>query len=106
MKKINFLIITLLVSLMSFGQTAPEDIMGKWKGKDGKIVNISKLNKELVGIDDKGKTVFHDFHLEKGVWFATSSTGSASCEFNVEGNKLELIVRFGLFKKSFSFTKI
>jgi hypothetical protein len=106
MKAIHFLIITLLVSFMSFNVSSNDAILGKWKAADGNIVTITKVNKELLGIDDKGKKVFYDFHLENGVWFATSATGKASCEFNVEGNTLGLIVRLGIFKKSFSFTKV
>lgn len=109
MKKLFFVITGLLVSAISFGQSATDDFSGKWKAEEGAIITITKTDGRFTGLDPKGRPTLYNIRFEKNEWKGTvenhESGQKGNCEIYLEGKKLRIVAHKGIFSKTIYWVK-
>lgn len=111
MKKQIIAAMLVLASALAFGQKAADDFSGKWKTPEGKIILISRSGKMFGGTTQEGgqkiieNVLFADGHWQGTILKPGTST-RAKCELILDGDKLTITARKGIFSKTIVWTKL
>jgi len=104
MKKVSFIITSLLATTLAIGQKATDNFIGKYKTDDGGIVTIIKISGDFVGTDESNRTVLKDVKFDGKEWKATvinpKKGVTASGEILLENNRLKIVAHKGFLSKT------
>lgn len=95
---------------LSFAQKADDNFSGNWISEQGPLVQITKSGDTFNGINvEHNKLVLENLKYNGSEWTGTlikPKDGSKyDCTALLEGNKLNLTVKKGLFSKTIVWTK-
>ena len=101
----------LLFNQIVFAQKISDDFTGKWKAPKGAIIMVTKYANGFIGKTElENAIVLKDVKFAKGKWTAVVLNPKenlvANCELILEPSKLKIIVRKGIFYKTFYWTKV
>lgn len=108
MKKVILITLLCFLSLISYSQKATDNFAGKWKTDKGVVIDIVKKGNSFVGTAAT-KVVLNNLHFEDGVWIGyllkPEDKQQYNCTAVLEGNKLKLTIKKGMFSKIIIWTK-
>lgn len=101
----------IIASVLAYGQKAADDFSGKWKTPEGKIILISKLGNTFDGTtQEAGQKIIENVLFTEGHWRGTiikpGTSTKANCELILDGNKLTITAKKGIFSKTIVWTKL
>lgn len=109
MKKVIFIALLSLFSILAYSQKATDNFAGKWKTDKGAIVDITKKGNIFVGTSSNAVIILNNLQFVDGEWKGTlikpEDKSKYNCTAILEGNKLKLTVKKGIISKQITWTK-
>jgi uncharacterized protein (DUF2147 family) len=110
LKSILMISFLFLVVTVIFAQSAKDDFSGSWKSEQGPLVDITKSGETFKGVNkEHNKVVLENLKFEDNEWSGTLIKPQDGSKYNctavLDGNKLKLTVKKGLFSKTIVWTK-
>jgi hypothetical protein len=110
-KVILVLSFLIFLSINALSQKATDDFSGKWKTEEGGIIEVVRKESGFIGVGVIKKVVIlKDLQFKKEKWVSEMTNPiknqTANCELILEGNRIKIIARKGLFSKTIYWTKL
>lgn len=96
MKKVVFITLLGLLSVVGYSQKATDNFAGKWKTEKGIIIDIAKNGNSFNGTAG-ARLVLDDLHYTSGVWKGTFirplKNEKNECTAIVQDNKIKITIK-------------
>jgi hypothetical protein len=110
-KSCIFFLFLIFIKTTVFSQKATDNFSGKWKTEEGGTIEVSRTESGFIGVGVARKyVVLKNLQFKNGKWVSEMTNPvknqTANCELLLEGNRIKIIARKGLFSKTIYWEKL